>query len=329
MLDEVGEAGCVHSGGHSFAAVHAMAIFLRRLSVFLLPLALVFGAWEILLRRIPNDYSFKREQLDLSAGRLEVLVLGSSPSYDAVDPALLGGLGFNAANIAQTYAHDRAILERYIDRMPKLEWIVLDAGYASFRPNPLKSKERWRAKNYAMYFGFWRFAQQPSDMVELLNRPLPQQWDMVRDHLCCAKDNRLCNDDGVRSAPPVPTLDLDKDGRERVAQHTLAGPGALATKVKDLRAIAEAAKAHNVRVYLHSPPCWPTYRQGMEPGQLKEATDQCERLAREFPNVIYHDHLADTGYVRSDLLNGNHLSASGAAKYSAAIAAGMRAAEAR
>ena len=301
-----------------------MGRFVIKLFLFLLPVGAALTTVEVLLRRIPNDYSYKHAQLELLAPDLKVLVLGSSPSYDGVDPALLTQPAFNAANISQGYVHDHAILARYLHRMPKLEWVVLEAGYASFRSDPQQGKERWRAKNYAIYFGLWQFATRPEYMLELVNRPFQQQWTMILDHLRSGRDNRVCGESGVRLMQTRPGFDLDLDGLATAQRHTVPPPGAYADNYRLLDEMLTMAEKAGVKVYLYTPPAWPSYRNAMDPAQRDEAFAACKALAGAHANVVYHDYLTDTRFERSDLFNANHVNASGSAKLSAIMAADMR-----
>ncbi|HRB69044.1 MAG TPA: hypothetical protein PLC92_02955, partial [Chitinophagales bacterium] len=77
---------------------------------------------ELLLRDIPNDYSFKKNYLNTNSNNIEVLFLGSSHIYYGINPEYISQKSFNAAHISQSLNFDLAILEKYKDRWTNLKY---------------------------------------------------------------------------------------------------------------------------------------------------------------------------------------------------------------
>jgi hypothetical protein len=59
-----------------------------RLIIFLLPLVSLFGMLEYKLSLIPNSYSYKKQLIEKNAGKIQILVLGSSHAYNDFNPAV-------------------------------------------------------------------------------------------------------------------------------------------------------------------------------------------------------------------------------------------------
>jgi hypothetical protein len=86
-----------------------------------IPFALFLGAYEFRASQVhPNSFSVKKALLERQAQDVEVLVLGSSHAYFDVLPELLGRPAFNLADVSQSLFYDRALLKKYLGRMPSL-----------------------------------------------------------------------------------------------------------------------------------------------------------------------------------------------------------------
>ena len=68
-------------------------------------------SFELLLRNIPNDYSFKKNYLNTKSNSIEVLFLGSSHIYYGINPEYISRNSFNGSHISQSLNFDLEILE--------------------------------------------------------------------------------------------------------------------------------------------------------------------------------------------------------------------------
>ena len=79
---------------------------------------------ECLLRSIPNDYSYKRNYLDLNSDKIEVLFLGNShASYD-INPAYIRFKSFNNSFGCQTIDYDYSAV--VIKKRQSYDWSISD-----------------------------------------------------------------------------------------------------------------------------------------------------------------------------------------------------------
>ncbi|RCW20136.1 hypothetical protein DFO77_1661 [Marinilabilia salmonicolor] len=109
---------------------------------------------ELLLRQIPNDYSYKKGFLDKNIEDLEILFLGSSHTYYGINPKLIEIPSFNASHISQTIDLDFEILKKYKDGFENLDFIVIPIDYFTLFSRMSTGKEAWRIKNYNIYYNF-------------------------------------------------------------------------------------------------------------------------------------------------------------------------------
>jgi len=293
--------------------------YTRRVLVFLAPLALLLGVAEALLRRIPNDYAFKAERMLRDGESFEFLILGSSHAYRGIDPELMGGAGFNAANVSQDLGYDRAILERYLSSMPNLKDLYIPISYGSLTSELTLGKEAWRAKNYTLYMDLPSRSFDLGEHLELLNAPLREQLVRITGHLQNGTDNRQCASSGA-GAQPLPTaVDLVSDGREAAVRHSHP-ERATKTAEEHLNAIIDLATGRGIRVHLFIPPAWITYREHILPHQIATIRDVCQRHAESQQGVTFHDLLDDPRFTEADFADADHLARSGQMKLSKMLA---------
>lgn len=107
-----------------------MKKFLRHIALFLLPLLIVAVALEFVAESIPNSYIYKREYMEQHGAQIQTLILGSSNSYDGLNPSVLPH-AFNLANSSQTLEDDYRLLAKYIDSMDSLQTVIVGLGYHS------------------------------------------------------------------------------------------------------------------------------------------------------------------------------------------------------
>jgi len=107
-----------------------MKRFLQLMALFLLPIMAVAIGLEIVVQAIPNSYIYKRKYVEEHGGKIKILILGSSNTYDGICPKVLP-MAFNMANSSQTIEDDYRLLERYIDSMDSLQTIIIGLGYHS------------------------------------------------------------------------------------------------------------------------------------------------------------------------------------------------------
>lgn len=109
-----------------------MEKFLRKTTLFIIPILLGLVFCEHFLRKIPNDYSFKNEWLSNNARTIQVLNMGSSHAFYGIEPNLFSCKAFNAAHVSQSIKYDHFIFSKFVNDMDSLKVLVLPISYFSF-----------------------------------------------------------------------------------------------------------------------------------------------------------------------------------------------------
>jgi len=105
--------------------------FIKKVLIFSTPIIIFIVSMEVILREIPNDYSYKKNYLDTHSNELETIFLGSSHAYYAINPEYIHFNSFNAAYVSQSIDYDLEILKKYENRTARLKFIVIPIDYSS------------------------------------------------------------------------------------------------------------------------------------------------------------------------------------------------------
>lgn len=137
-------------------------LYIKRVLLFLLPIALLTAHLETGLRGMENSYTFKSKGLTRSGKQLKTLVLGNSQALKGINPGVLDGNlqpAFNMANVSQTLYYDSTILANNLNRLPRLKNVILTLCYTSLY------EELWEIEPFRPFF-YARFMDIPGQGTE-------------------------------------------------------------------------------------------------------------------------------------------------------------------
>ena len=111
-------------------------------------------ALEWALRSIPSDYAFKDEMLSAKCAEVQLLSFGSSHGHYGIRPDCFHLSAFNMGMPSQSIKYDHFLFYKYIDKCPKLSYVILPVSYFSL-VNELEDGSGWaHAKGYSIYMGY-------------------------------------------------------------------------------------------------------------------------------------------------------------------------------
>lgn len=120
-----------------------MNYFSKRLLLFSVPLLLVLLMFELYLRKTDTVYKRKADQLTKSADSVEVLVLGNSHAFYAVDPAEFDAYTFNLAQTNQSFYFDKRLTLAYLDKLVKLKYVLISLDFHSLYFSSQGVRDTW------------------------------------------------------------------------------------------------------------------------------------------------------------------------------------------
>ncbi|WP_310557324.1 hypothetical protein [Flavobacterium sp.] len=293
-----------------------MKVFLKNVFLFVFPLLLLGFGSEVLIRKIPNDYLYKKESLDKCAKNIEVLFLGNSHFFYGVNPAFIQKKSFNAACASQSLNFDFEIMKKYQNDFKNLKYIVLPIDYLSLFTTIEKSKENWRVKNYNLYFDInYNYALE--DNSELFSNNLKTNFKKLK-YYYIKKQNTLTTTslgwgNGFDSKN---NQDLIKSGKESAIRHRSDDVDIFNQNIVILKSIVEFAKTNHIQLLLISSPVYKTYIDNLNPYQMNKTIQVAKDLDERYKNVKYINWMNNKAFVKSDFYDADHLNNIGAEKLS-------------
>jgi hypothetical protein len=290
--------------------------FIKRLVLFSSPVLVGMIVFEILLKSIPNDYSFKSDYLDKKSNTVEVLFLGNSHFYFGINPIHITRKSFNGAHVSQSLNYDFAILEKYKEQWGNLKYIIIPIDYFSMYSSIEDTKENWRVKNYSIYYdihinkSYWT-------SFEVFNDKFSNNASRVIKYFFYQESDIACNKLGFGTYhKSKDSKNLFQTGEAAAKRHTvhIENNMSFSKNVKTIHSIIAFAKKQNSIIIFVTCPAYYTYKENLEPNQLNSTLNTIEQLVANNPNTYYYNFLTDTTFVAADYYDGDHLNDIGAKK---------------
>lgn len=302
-----------------------MKKFVTKTLLISLPIIFFILVLEVLLRKIPNDYEFKREYLDKHAHEIETLILGSSHSLYGLDPEYFKSNTFNASHISQSLDYDFEILRKYESKFKSLKTVVLPVSYFSLFSKLEDGTEAWRIKNYTIYYGL-KSSKALADHSEFLSNQLNVNLRRLYSHYFAGRSNITCSRLGWGiSYNSKNARDLIETGNSAAKRHTRENIDSGIYKeifeenVLIVNSIIKWCKKNDVRVLILTPPAFETYRRNLNHDQLAITIKAVMDISIRYDNCKYYNLLDDSSFKATDYYDADHLSEIGAAKLSRLI----------
>lgn len=293
-----------------------MQKFIKHSFIFILPFVMAIILFEILLRDIPNDYSYKNDYLDSKSNEIEVLFLGSSHVYYGINPEYSKFKSFNASHISQSLNFDLAILEKYHNNWSNLKYIVIPVDYFSMFTTLMNGKEKWRVKNYSIYYNIHEESFYKCNF-EIFNNSLKTNWNRLKSSYCNNLTDVTCNKLGWgTNYNSENNKDLIQTGITAAKRHTVKSNNHLCFEdnVKTLNSLIGFAKNNKVTIIFYTSPAYKTYVNNLEQKQLKKTINFVSQKTSKNSNLVYYNLLNDKSFIAEDFYDADHLNEKGAKK---------------
>lgn len=293
-----------------------MKKFIKKTILFSSPVIIFIVMVELLLRNIPNDYSYKKSYMDIHSNEVETLFLGSSHAFYSLNPNYIKSKSFNGAHIAQSLDYDFDILKKYKNKTSKLKFIVVPIDYFSLFNRLETGVESWRIKNYNIYYGFGR-SYNLKDNIELLNGKLFENIKRIFQYYIKHNSEVSCNKFGWG------TKHNSKNNKELILSGKAAAKRHHKKKIffynENLAIVKEFiafAKDKKAKLIFYTNPAYKTYTSQLNQEQLQKTYTTIRNIVKSNPNTRYYDFLTDSSFIKEDFFDADHLNEIGAKKFS-------------
>lgn len=296
-----------------------MKQFLKNLIIFTLPVIFIGIGFEILLRHIPNEYSYKKEYLDKNSSQVRVLILGNSHMYYGINPEYIDLNSFNAGYVSQSLDYDWEILKKYDNEWDSLKYIIMSVDYFTFLSNLKTSPEAWRIKNYEIYYDI-NTSYRIQDHSEILSNNLKTNLNRLRRFYVKNDKNITCSKLGwgtsYHSEEKKNLVLTGKVAAKRHNKGNIENNQYFDENVKTLKSIVEFANEKNIKLIILTSPTYRTYVQYLDGHQLSITIETLNKIIELNPNITYCNLLEDREFTKDDFYDADHLNEIGAKKLS-------------
>lgn len=288
--------------------------------LFLLPVLVVIVILEMALRLMPNDYKVKSTYLEVHAGEIEVLILGSSHAYYGIDPEYFSDACFNAAFYSQTLRYDLEIVKKYQSRFEKLNTIILPISYFSFFSQLETGNASYMVKKYNLYMGM-DVSSALKDHMELLGIQSRKNFRKLGDYYIRGENPITCNELGWGTThQSIDKLDLEKTGIDASLRHTRRieeSEGERAVENQGyLQELIGICNDMDIGLILLTLPAYETYASRLKSNYLDYNKETIHLMLEACENCDYLDLLNDPDFTEEDYYDADHLNEFGARKLS-------------
>lgn len=291
-----------------------MKKFIKYVLLFSIPIFVFEVSLEFLLRKIPNDYIYKKEFLDKNSDSIRVLFLGSSHSFYGINPVYFSANSFNASHIAQSLDYDFEILKKYNNHWSKLKCIAIPISYFSLFGKLETGVESWRVKNYTIYYGM-NTSDKLINYSEALSNKLNVNLRRIDSYYIKGNSSISCSNLGWGlSYNSKNKRDLSITGKTAAKRHSKKDDKHFTENVNILKSIIEFAKNKGVKVFFYIPPAYHTYTENLDSIQLNRTINTLINISSKYNNVTYHNFLLDSSFLEIDFFDADHLNEIGAKK---------------
>lgn len=280
---------------------------------------------EILIRSIPNSYKVKKNYLDNLSNEIEVLIFGSSHTYNGLNPELFNLATFNAANNSQFLDYDYEIFKRYESHLDNLEYIVIPISYFSLFATMDNAFEPWRIKNYNIYYKF-QLSHSPKYYSEVLSNRLDVNMRRLVNYYIYEKSDTHSSKLGWNMhyrEKENSDLELEQNGELTAKLQSVFDTEnskdiekMMAYNLNILNNIINWSKENQVKVIFVTPPAYFTFTDNLSQKQLQIISKTVQQILLDNTNCFYFDFLNHPNFDKGDYEDSHHLNASGAQKFS-------------
>jgi len=278
---------------------------------------------EYNLAKIPNSYSYKRKCLESRLDSIEVLVLGSSQVTYGINPEYFSIKGFNLSNISQSLYYDSRLTLKYVDRMPKLKYVLINVSYFSFGFQLIDGVEAWRDYYYSQFwdvnfneisrFDLKRYSKlflyTPRASLAYLKHGF--QIDLTEGY----KPNGYFMVDTAKNSLNI----SDSLGYRRVMLHNkIYKEFRVKENENDIELLINELKKRNIKPVIVTPPVFSTYYKFADKAQMKRNRDAINSICKKY-KCNYFNYFCDNRFVQRDFRDNDHMNFIGAEKFSKII----------
>jgi hypothetical protein len=293
-----------------------MKKLLTHISLFLIPVFLVWGLAEVFYRTIPNNYTFKHEQIS-KHNDAEVLILGDSHTFYGINPEWLSLKAYNLSNVSQTIYFDKLLFEKHVSHLPNLKYLILAVDYTTLSQADDSQEDIWRKYFYAAQMDLevplikW---YNPKKYSLALARKFDKTWQTCNEYH--NKGTLIgCDENGWGNTylTTVDSLEMSRLAHVVSKKHE-DGSMDFSLNTERIQELIDLCKTKKIEVILVNMPSTPEYVSLLNSEKWQKIDSVCNTLEENNNNVTRINLLNDKRFKLEDFQDADHLNEAGAKK---------------
>jgi len=303
---------------HSFISNFKIRRFFYDVSIFLLPILILYTILEINLRKIPFEPKVKYEYLLKNHNKIEILALGASQSERSINPEFLDINALNLGNSSQGLFEDFQLLKAFEPKLPNLELVILGLPFNSVHIGQDFTRTEVHQFNLIFYDvnTFGRNIK-PQDYLLFHTNP-----DLFSKRLI----NFLRGDSPIKlnrhgfdinkffGSYQAAEFKIDQIDLKDIYIDNLANKKVLLKSKKILKEFLSYCQDKDIEVLLYSPPSHFLYNELRDKIMVQERDSLVWNLKDKFPFVKFFNEEENEEFTTKYFYNANHLNPEGAKK---------------
>ncbi len=276
-----------------------------------------FLEFQLRTHHFTSSYAAKKYYIEQQLDSIETLVLGSSESFNGIDPTYFSSKTFNLANVSQTLFYDKALTLKYMAKMPKLKNVIINISYFSFFYQLHDIKEKWRDDYYKLYFDINLSKDKNFTIHKYSYLSVYQLKHSIGLAFNNFKDSNAVNILPNGYQPRIQQeLINDSTGLARVTIHHNE---IFKKRRKEIEINVEdfivQIKRKNINIVFITTPVYTTYSKFCYPKIIEQNSNFINQLTSKY-QCKYYNYFTDTSFKKIDFFDNDHLNNNGAKKLS-------------
>lgn len=298
-----------------------MKSFAPKIILFFLPLIIAYTFLDARLAQIPNYFSEKKQFIESQLTTIEVLTMGSSQG-NSINPQFIDKKTFNLSNDSRDLYYDMRLIEKYIERMPKLQLVIIPISYFSLAYRIDHSHSSWRTFFYKL---IWEIPPQTDNIIlkDGFYSYIPAYgWSEVQNYL----QNGFTSKMGEKMVPngwretPNNILEESPEKELQVSQSKIKPDEGIINRLEIagniiwLQKIINLCHSRNVKVVFITTPVHHYYYDYIDSVTYLPMQNEIAQLVKN-NGVKYLNYFKDGRFSAADFYNRDHLNNRGCEKF--------------
>lgn len=286
-----------------------------KLFLLVIPFTLILVFVEIQAHHLDELYPRKSKIIETRINDIELLILGSSHSFAAINPGMFTKNSFSLAYPSQDLYYDCSILLKYINRFSKLKYLILVVSDFSLG---YSQNDEWLQKYYTREFNIFPPTYKSKNSIKNYSfvsiLGLQKTISILSTPITDMDSNGFVTNKSVLKKESQNKM--NKDGLRMAKRHERMYSNNLIAVNRDyIIRIIDIAEINNIEIAIVTTPCTSYYYNGINKAILETMYSNINQIKGN-RNVKYFNYLNDNRFDDEDFYDYDHLNYDGANKFS-------------